>query len=72
MKHRARKSSAELSVISIDVARKPIEPPAGLKPQEARIFRETVASCDPLQFRRSDIPMLVAFATTTHLAKVLQ
>jgi hypothetical protein len=66
---RGRKSAAELSVISIDVARKPVEPPPELKPQEAAIFREVVASCDPTHFRKSDLPMLAGFCTATYLAR---
>jgi hypothetical protein len=51
--------------VPIDVARKPIEPPADLKAQEAAIFRQVVASCDANHFRKSDIPILTAFATAT-------
>ena len=66
---RGRQSAAELSVISIDVARKPVEPPPGLRPQEAAIFREVVASCDPTHFRKSDVPILAALCTATYLSR---
>ena len=66
---RGRTSGAELSVVPIDVARKPIQPPADLKAQEAAIFRQVVASCNSNHFRKSDIPILTAFATATHLSR---
>jgi len=49
--------------------RKSIEPPAGLRPQEDKIFRQVVASCSPDHLRKSDIPVLTAFATATHLSR---
>jgi hypothetical protein len=64
-----RKSAAADSIVSLASARKPIEPPKGLKPQEEAIFIEVVASCSPDHFRKSDIPMLTAFATATHLSR---
>jgi phage terminase small subunit len=66
---RGRKSAAELSVVPIDAARKPVEPPADLKPQEAAIFRDVVASCDPTHFRKSDVPILAALCTATYLSR---
>ena len=66
---RGRTSSAELSVVPINSARKPIEPPTDLKEQEAAIFRQVVASCDANHFRSSDISILTAFATATHLSR---
>ena len=66
---RGRTSGAELSVVPIDVARKPIEPPPDLKAQESAIFRQLVASCGSNHFRKSDIPILTAFATATHLSR---
>jgi len=69
MEKRGRQSTADMSVVSVASARKPIEPPKGLKPQEEAIFTEVVASCSPDHFRKSDIPMLTAFATATHLAR---
>jgi phage terminase small subunit len=69
MNKRGRQSLADLSVVPIDVARRPIEPPADLKPKEAEIFRQVVASCDANHFRKSDIPIVTAFATATHLSR---
>ena len=66
---RGRKSAEELSVVHLASARKPIEPPAGLKQQEAAIFRQTVAACAANHFRKADIPVLIAFATATHLSR---
>jgi hypothetical protein len=66
---RGRKSAEELSLVNLASARKPIEPPAGLKPQEAAIFRQTVAACAANHFRKADIPVLTAFATATHLSR---
>jgi phage terminase small subunit len=60
-----RKSAADLAIVPIESARKPIKPPTDLKPQEAEIFRQVVASCDANHFRKSDIPILTAFATAT-------
>ena len=69
MTKRGRASTAELSIVPIDSARKPIEPPAELKAKEAEIFRQVVASCEANHFRKSDIPILTAFATATHLSR---
>jgi hypothetical protein len=55
--------------VHIASSRKTIEPPADLKPQAAEIFREMVASCAANHFRKSDIPILTAFATATHLSR---
>ena len=40
-----------------------------IKPQEAAIFREVVASCDPTHFRKSDVPILAALCTATYLSR---
>jgi len=45
------------------------QPPPELKAKEAEIFRQVVASCDANHFRKSDIPILTAFATATHLSR---
>jgi hypothetical protein len=66
---RGRKSAEELSIVSLASARKPIEPPADLKAPEARIFNQVVDACAPNHFRKSDIPILTAFATATHLSR---
>jgi hypothetical protein len=66
---RGRSSGAELSLVPIDAAPKAIEPPPGLKEQEAEIFRNVVASYAPNNFRKSDVPILTAFATATHLSR---
>jgi hypothetical protein len=69
MEKPGRRSVEDLSVVSLASVRKPIEPPKGLKPQEEAIFVEVVAACSPDHFRKSDIPMLTAFATATHLSR---
>jgi phage terminase small subunit len=66
---RGRKSAEDLAIVSLASARRPIEPPADLKRQEAEIFREVVAACAANHFRKSDIPILTAFATATHLSR---
>ena len=66
---RGRQSAAELSIVSIDAARKPVEPPPELRAQEAAIFREVVASCNPTHFRKSDVPILAALCTATYLSR---
>ena len=45
-----------------------IDPPADLAPAVAEVFKETVASCSPKHFRKSDIPVLTSYATATVLA----
>ena len=40
-----------------------------IKPQEAAIFREVVASCDPTHFRKSDVPILATLCTATYLSR---
>ena len=69
MEKRGRRSADDMSIVSLASVRKAIEPPAELKPQEDKIFREVVASCSPDHFRNSDIPMLTAFGTATHLSR---
>jgi hypothetical protein len=66
---RGRKSAAAMSLVCLDTRRRPLECPPGLEPQEAAIFREVVASCDPQHFRRADLPLLISYCTATHLAR---
>ena len=69
MRQRGRKSIASLSVVSIDVARKPLEPPASLQRQAKVIFHEICASVDPKHFRQCDVPLVVSLAVATHMAR---
>jgi phage terminase small subunit len=69
MKQRGRKSIASLSLVHIDVMRKPIEPPASLQRQAKVIFHEIVASVDPKHFRRCDVPLVASLAMATHMVK---
>jgi hypothetical protein len=70
---RGRKSASELlapPLTIIDVRQKPVETPAGLQPKVRKIFEQAVASCDAQHFRSGDVPLLVSYATATHLASV--
>jgi hypothetical protein len=69
MKQRGRQSAASLSVVCIDAARKPIEPPASLQRQAKVIFHEIVASVDPKHFRECDKPLVASLAVATHMAR---
>src|SRR5262245_32220653 len=62
LKQRGRKSIASLSVVSIDAARKPIEPPASLQRQAKVIFHQIVASMDPKHFRQCDVTLVASLA----------
>ena len=66
---RGRKSSAELSVISINSKRKPIDPPAELSPEERAIWWEITESVAPNHLRDSDRPILSALCTAIHLSR---
>src|SRR5262245_24637267 len=69
MKQRGRQSAASLSIVSIDAARKPIEPPASLQRQAKVIFHEIVASVDAKHFRQADVPLVASLAVATHMAR---
>lgn len=57
-----RKSLAALSTpLAVNVTKIRLTPPAWLSPATAACFRAVVASVDPAHFRKSDLPLLVAF-----------
>jgi hypothetical protein len=64
---RGKPSAEDLKVISFEPAGDRLRPPANLKPNEARLFREVVASCPASQFGAADTYLLASFARITLL-----
>jgi phage terminase small subunit len=62
---RGRQSIAELSVVPIESARKRVEPPSDLDPKTEKLFRELVEACHVDHFVKSDIPLIVSYASAT-------
>lgn len=61
MRQRGRKSSASLSVVAVDGAPPPLQPPPSLSESERVAFAELVASCDRRHFRASDMPLISVY-----------
>lgn len=67
---RGRKSSAEIAVRpGANPASSRLRPPADLGKNEARLFREIVASCSPSHFVHSDAPLLAAYCTAVCISR---
>lgn len=66
----AKKSSAALSVVALDVSgKRRLTPPAGLSEPARLIFMEMVNSNDAGHFARSDLPLLLAYVTACSLER---
>ena len=66
---RGRKSAEELGISVIDVQRQRLTPPDYLNAHEAEIFRSIVDNCDPLHFRKSELPVLCSYVTAVNLSR---
>ena len=53
-----RKSSAELSVISIDARENRLRPPENLGERERQLFLDLVSGTKANHFHRTDLPLL--------------
>jgi hypothetical protein len=66
---RGRPSVAEQTVIPLAPARRRLQPPADLDENEARLFRDVVASCAPEHFVASDAPLLATYVQSVLLSR---
>jgi hypothetical protein len=66
---RGRKSADSLGLVCIDTQRQRLKPPDHLNEYEAVIFRSIVDSCDPLHFRKAELPLLTSYCTAVNLSR---
>jgi P27 family predicted phage terminase small subunit len=61
-----RKSLAAIGTLPpLNVSRLRLTPPSWLSPAAANVFRTLVDAVDPAHFKRSDVPLLVAYCEAT-------
>jgi hypothetical protein len=58
------------NVISIETARKRVQPPPDLTAEELRIFQEVVESRAPSHFRESDNALLLVYCAAVNLSRL--
>jgi hypothetical protein len=68
MRQRGRKSAAQLAINNVDGTPPRLATPTGLNTKERVVFEALIASTDPRHFRKSDIPLIVAFTQATLLS----
>ena len=69
MAKRGRTSAANAAVRRFPSSRTALRSPADLAADEARLFRELVASCAPDHFVASDVPLLVSYVQATKFSR---
>ena len=63
---RGRKSAASLLIPDV-VSTTRLSAPSGLSLKERVVFEAITAACDPSHFRKSDVPLIVAYVQATLL-----
>jgi phage terminase small subunit len=64
-----KRSAAALSMVRVDGKPARLRAPPHLPEEEAEVFRQLVAACDPDHFVRSDLPLLCAYAEATVMSR---
>jgi hypothetical protein len=64
---RGRKSAASLLIPDV-VSTTRLSAPSGLSLKERVVFEAITAACDPSHFRKSDVPLIVAYVQATLLS----
>ena len=70
MGQRGRKSAGALSVVGVDGKPSQLSPPSHLGTDEARRFRELVATVDTRHFRPSDVSLLCRYVEADGMAEL--
>jgi hypothetical protein len=72
MRQRGKKSAASFVAINnVDGAPPRLTAPSGLNVRERVVFEALIAASDPRHFRRSDVPLLVAYVQSVLLSHKL-
>jgi hypothetical protein len=73
MRHRGRKSSAEMSTLIVDTSRQtPPAPPSELTDAQAQVWRDVVASLPGNWLTRAAHPILIAYCRHTCRSRLLE